>query len=441
MLRVMIAEYIASTNKGEATLLYGIRKTIEESCESDEIQFTLCSSDWENDHQAYGSFLKVLKHPGMIEKKYTHTKPEKIALRAYAIAVHFLFYICQLFLGRKALRFFTDEIWETYLDTDVILIGHDNSFSKYHLPLILFSRLLKKKVIVFGATIMPTVLDSSFFKTAGRFFLNKTNLITTREPFTFEFLKEIGVNKPPMFCTADKAFVLDPAPENRVDSLIKATGIENAQRPLIGVMLVKGSNVFEAAFGSENMTIAEKYHRHAEEIATALDKLSDAIGGSIIFIPHSIGPEAEVDDRIVHRDVAELMRNNANNLFLLEDDFEPSELKGLMGRFDMVISERTHGGIASATMTVPTLWISHPGDIRTHGIIGRTIDIPDCIYDIRSLDGETLFQKMEWLWHNRESVKNRLRANVPKIKELTMKNGEYFRIYIEEPLKKARKTR
>jgi|GEM_PF-6466894 len=432
MIRVLIAEDIPSSNKGEATLMLGIYKTVKEAC-GGHVQFALCSSNWENDHRAYGEILTVLKQPGFIHKVYGISKLKKILIRTYSIARHFIVGLCMLLLGKSVLKIFREELWEAYINSDVFLIGHDNSFSKYHLPLILFAKLLNKPIVVYGATIQPNVLNSSFFRAFGSYCLNKVDLITTREPLSLKYLKQIGVNKPPMFSTADKAFLLDPIPGKEVDKLMERTGVACAKRPLIGVMLVRGSNVFKAAFSYKPMTVEEKYSRHISELAKAMDRLYDALGGSIIFVPHSIGPHAEVDDRIVHRDVVEHMKNSIATI-VLEDDLEPAELKGLMGRFDMTISERTHGGIASATMMVPTLWISHPGDIRTYGIVGKTIDMPDCLYDISYLESETLFEKMIWLWTNREEIKGRLRSGISIAKNLSMQNGQYFRRYIVESL-------
>jgi len=126
-------------------------------------------------------------------------------------------------------------------------------------------------------------------------------------------------------------------------------------------MVVKGSTVYKAAFKGNTFSADEKYHKHSEEIAKALDTVHDKIGGTFVFVPHCIGPGDDLDDRLCARSVRSMMKNKYS-VKLLEDELRVTELKGMMSAFDMVVSERTHGGINAATMIVPTLWITHPKD-------------------------------------------------------------------------------
>ena len=168
-------------------------------------------------------------------------------------------------------------------------------------------------------------------------------------------------------------------------------------------------------------------------MAATLDALMEKIGCTFVFVPHSIGPHDEADDRLVHKDVVKAMKH-ANHAILVEEDLSAAELKGLMGRFHMTVSERTHGGIASATMHVPTLWVTHPGDSRTYGIVGKTLALDDCLYDIRKLDQETLLGKLLWLWETREQLGKKLEVNTEKAKELTRMNGTYFKQLVVDKL-------
>lgn len=427
MLKVFIAEQVPSSNKGEATLMYGIRKTIQHHSQ-ETVRFYLCSSDQSADQVAYGEDVEILNSPGLIPVAYGISKLTKITLIVWSAFKHLLFWAGYKIAGNSSFILFKDPLWHKYITSDVILIGHDNSFSKYHLFLIFFGLLLKKPVAIYGTTIMPKVLKPSFFAKIGRYLLNRVSLITTREQLTFNFLQEIGVTKPPMYCTADKAFLLDPADIDTSSNLALDILTKKAKGPLLGVMLVKGSNVFKAAFGDLSLSGEIRYQRHIQELAKTLDNLCNKIKCHIVFVPHSIGPKKEADDRLVHQDVAALMQHK-EHITLLENDLDAMTLKGLMGKFDMTISERTHGGIASATMNVPTLWISHPGDIRTYGIVGHTLKMSDCLYDISELNSDTLTTKILSIWQDREAVTKRLKTNNQEARDLALKNGYYFNKY------------
>ncbi|BHH84244.1 polysaccharide pyruvyl transferase family protein [Desulforhopalus sp. 52FAK] len=424
MLKVLIAEQVPSSNKGEATLMYGICQTIQ-AYSQDTVQFYLCSSDREADQAAYQDNVEVIDSPGLIPVEYGITKSKKIFMIIWSAFLHMLFLCTHKVVGNLSFKFFKSPLWRKYIECDVILIGHDNSFSKYHLFLIFYGIILQKPIAVYGTTIMPKVLSPGVFRKLGSLLLNKVSLITTRERLTYDFLKSIGVKDVPLFCTADKAFLLDPILLDKGSTLGKKIFTNANEKPIFGVMLVKGSNVFKAAFGDKCHNDEERYRKHIKVLATTLDELCHRLNCCIVFVPHSIGPESEADDRNVHRDVAKKMVNQ-NCITLLEGDYDAKTLKGVMGEFDFTISERTHGGIASATMHVPTLWISHPGDIRTYGIVGNTLEMRDCLYDITHLDSTTLTQKIIDLWDNREEIVGRLSENTQKAKELAMKNGYYF---------------
>jgi len=185
---------------------------------------------------------------------------------------------------------------------------------------------------VYGTTIMPNVLNSNIAKKMATILLNKVDLITTREEITYNFLKHtLGVDKPPLYCAADKAFILNPSSHEEIEKIIIQEKIPVDGKPLVGVMMVRGSNVFNAAFRDEIMSDEEKYIRHNKEIAKSLDIISNEIGCNIVFLPHSIGPDEHIDDRLVARSITRHMKNK-NKVILIEKDLRPSVLKALMGK-------------------------------------------------------------------------------------------------------------
>jgi len=422
---IFVAETVPSQNKGEAALMHGIVRSIQNYCD-DNVLFYLCSERQQLDQVEYGPGVKVLDDMGLIPLGDTASNKLKIFLKR--TVKHMLFLCLYKITRRHSLKIFTGELWKAYADADVIVVGHDNAFCKFHIPLILFAKALGKKVVVYGCTIMPVVLNSKLMHKLGMYALNKVDLITTRESLTYNHLRSIGVSNAPLFCTADKAFILKPVASEEANELMHKLGLDELPKPVIGVMVVKGSTVYKAAFKNETLTADEKYQKHSREIAAALDRVHESLGGTFVSVPHCIGPGDDLDDRLCARSVRELMKHK-DSLKLLEDELKVTELKGLMSAFDMVVSERTHGGINAATMYVPTLWITHPGDHRTYGIVTDTLDLPECLYNIENLTNEELSEKIISVYSEKEKVVSKLKNTVPEAERLSMSNGEYFKKY------------
>jgi len=422
MITILVAETIPCQNKGEAALMHGIVKSIE-NFSNDKVKFYLCSETKELDEDEYSDNVVVLNNPGMIPSGEGSLR--KLAIFSYRFFIHILFLICYKTFGKFSLILFRNQLWRAYHEADAIIVGHDNAFCKFHIPLLLYAKLMSKPVAVYGTTIMPTVLNSGLIRNMAKYALNKVNLITTRESLTYEHLKSIGVNKPPLYCTADKAFILEQINKDASNKLKKTLSISDLPKPHIGVMIVKGSTVYKAAFKNEKLAPDEKYDKHISEIASTFDKVTKNLGGTLIFVPHCIGPGNHLDDRICAKDVKEKMKNKENTK-IVNDTLRVTELKGLLGTFDMVVTERTHGGINAASMLIPTLWITHPKDHRTYGIVTDTLNLPECIYNIENLNSNDLSEKILDTYSNRESIINKLKVHIPLAQEKTMSNGKYF---------------
>jgi len=423
MIKIFIAEEIPSHNKGEAAIMHGIKETIAAHAK-DDVLFFLCSRFKERDQKEYGPQVKVIDSYGMIPR---HLPPVIKRIRfTLNMLQHLAYILTYRFFGSKITSTcFKNELWKAYSEADIIIVGHDNAFTRFHFPLILFAHWLGKKVSLYGTTIMPIIFESKFFKKFGRWVLNRVDLITTRELRTYHLLKAIGVDGVPLYCTADKAFILKSIKNHEANLLIGKLGLDKIKKPYIGVMVARISTVYRAAFKGWSLSKEEKYEKHAAVIAAALNKIIKEIDVSIVFLGHCVGPDHERDDRIVARAIKDKITVKDRTMLIM-DDLSASELKAIMGTCNMVVTERTHGGIGAATMNVPTLWITHPGDPRTHGIVAETLGLPQCLYNIENLNQDSLAQKIKEVYEERESIKKILGKNVENAQKLTMKNGEYF---------------
>ena len=97
----------------------------------------------------------------------------------------------------------------------------------------LFSMAAAKKrgnrVIMYGCGVGPVRKKAN--RTMARRVIDRcADTVTVRESDSLEELKAMGITRPRMVVTADPATLLDPAPAERVDSLLRDAGLEPGER-------------------------------------------------------------------------------------------------------------------------------------------------------------------------------------------------------------------
>ena len=100
-------------------------------------------------------------------------------------------------------------------------------------------------------------------------------------------------------------------------------------------------------------------------IATVADYLIEQKGVTVILVSHVLGPGEERDDRVMARSVYRKLENKTGAR-LLDGDYRPEELKGVIGRCQLFLGLRMHANIAALAMGVPTFAIAYSR--KTHGI-------------------------------------------------------------------------
>lgn len=166
------------------------------------------------------------------------------------------------------------------------------------------------------------------------------DLITVREPLSYQVLKDHGIHAVQV---ADPAFLLEkkelPLPNGFVDG--KTVGINIS--PLI--------NDYE---GGESIAF-QNYVKLIEYILSETDM-------NVCLIPHVVW--AQVDDRKPMQQLLNRFKNSGRVILL--DDHNCEELKGYISRCRFFIGARTHATIAAYSTCVPTLVVGY--SIKSRGI-------------------------------------------------------------------------
>ena len=115
---------------------------------------------------------------------------------------------------------------------------------------IALSKLLNKPIVIFAQSIGP--FNNKITRHVSKCCLDKVDLLMVREEITEKYLHDIGVTNQ-IHLNADSAFLLDPAPEEKIAEILLKYNINTDHRPIIGLSVsqlifemnqnrIKGSN-------------------------------------------------------------------------------------------------------------------------------------------------------------------------------------------------------
>ena len=345
---------------------------------------------------------------------------------------------------------------KAFAETDLIIhMGADNyseDIEKWalieHSKDILLGSLLGKPVVIWAESPGPFI--SRFGKWLARYTLNKASLITLRGEIAFEHLQKLGVNKPPMYLTADPAFLLRPAPLARVADIFKAENI-NTGGPLIGVtlsvasltsnigkknwLMMVGATVYHFAeymlpYSIYRLMVqtmrkarpSAKWHSGIKDTANLvklLDYLTGELGANVVLIPH-------VQDRkealFSEKEFSHQLISNAKRpdmIHIIGFDYSSEELKGIIGQCDMFIGQKMHACIAALSQAVPTIALAYASKFYS---IMRICGQEKYTFD--SYDVDKVTKAAAEIWQKRPEIRAELEKNMINVRKMAFDNVE-----------------
>jgi polysaccharide pyruvyl transferase WcaK-like protein len=290
---------------------------------------------------------------------------------------------------------------------------------------LLFGLLLAKQVVIYAESIGP--FKRRYNRIIARFLFNRAKLITLRDNTSARILRELPVSNPSVYVTADSAFLLEPAPPDRVKEILNEEGIPTDQRPIIGIM----PSYLIPSYGSDRaVTPQESYDRYVRLISQIADYLVDTLNAIVLLVPHVTIPEwaSHIDDRTAANDIYHLSQRR-DHIFRIKGEYSAEETKAIIGICDLCISSRMHAAISSTSLSIPTIALAYSH--KTYGIIGEMVGCKQYVLDINELNYESLVSKINTAWMNRESIREGLDAAIKPIKQEALKNAELVSKLVE----------
>jgi len=266
----------------------------------------------------------------------------------------------------------------------------------YYLGMIFIAKLMGKKAMIFAQGIGP--VNTRAGKLLTRLVANSLNLITVRDQNSRRILRQLGVNKPPIIITADPVLALEPAPTDRILEIMSKEGIP--------------SNGLKIAISARPWPTAVDFPMTLAKVADIFVEREKAF--PVLF------PFQRAQDTQVCREIAHLMKHPAK---IIENEYNASEMLGLIGKMDMLIGMRLHSVIFSALMNVSMIGVAY--DPKVKSFLER-ISAP--YISLEKLTEENLQEAAMSLWSRRNNFIDELKGKVEILREHSMEN---FRIVSE----------
>jgi colanic acid/amylovoran biosynthesis protein len=311
-------------------------------------------------------------------------------------------------------------------------------------------------VVMYAQTMGPFRLK--FRRCLSRWALNRVSLITLREGVSKDYLEELGVNKPPIYVTADPAFLFQAAPTKRVEEIFLKEGIIMT-RPLIGltwggVGMRKPSNkraqflkniieptyafvrwllpeqIFESLFGflgkgALSRGIGEEYYQPAT-LGEIINYLTEELKATVIVVPHTSTPRVVGNELILSKRLQPFLKRKEKVRFI-NAHHTAEEIKGIIGQCDLFVSAKMHASIAALSQCVPTVLI--PYSHKFYAAVGL-LKQEKLMCDNTKIDD--LVAKINEVWAHRDEVRRELESKVEIARDKALLNAELVKVLLEK---------
>jgi len=427
MAKVLILNTTHFANKGSMGRIEGMMNCLEQTIP--HLQVTIMHRYYKGKNDTLVKQL-LEKYPNLKVKKHPWFRE---ASSSILTAIGSLVRFCLLATWRNIIRILDlpikDEIQgcDVIVDLNIIEPAEGVYFTMtigefFALLNTWYATMTGKPVIVCSATIGPHSgrFWGRVLRRLASYVLNKVDIITLREEFSQNYLQVLGVNKPRVYLGTDLAFLLEPANTNKISRILDSVNITPMDKPLVGIA--------PAAM----MYPSLRYQQYIQLIAELSEFLIKHFNATIVCITHTY-QDAPITQR-VYQEV-----RNKQKVRLLPTNLSASEIKGIIGICDMLISSRFHALVASTSLAVPSLGMVSYSKVKFHGIIGEMMGQKNYLLDIdNAFDYDAFFaelkSKVKDLWTNRGLIAEDLKARGRMAKEQVLLNGSLIRELVNSSL-------
>ncbi|NLM45151.1 MAG: polysaccharide pyruvyl transferase CsaB [Clostridiales bacterium] len=260
----------------------------------------------------------------------------------------------------------------------------------YYLSIIKIGLMFNKKIMLYANGIGP-INSLTNIKRVKRV-IDNVNLITLREPESYNELIRMGISKPRIIVTADPVLTTTPVDEDKVDEIFKEEGIhENGSYIGVNIRKWKYSNDLES------------------QLAISLEYIYSNYKLMPIFIPMY---QSDID---VIKITGEKMRIPYK---ILSKTYEPEELIGIISHMKLVIAMRLHTLIYSSITATPMAGLIYDPKVKGYlDYIGQR-----AAGNVENISSEMIIARVREIMDNYSDNKNKLENIMKDMKKKAKEN-------------------
>lgn len=264
----------------------------------------------------------------------------------------------------------------------------------YYTGLMKYAFMHGMKVMLYANGIGPLQRKLSR-KIAGRI-LDKTDVITVREPNSYEILNKIGVHNPYISITADPVMGLELSADVNIAEIISGFDIPmEGKKAIFSVRPWKG---LEYKFNHVFAKIADYLYEEHKLIP--------------VFVPmHS------KKDTKVCQDIIAMMKNKA---YLVENESSAMDLITITSEAELVIGMRLHSLIYASVARIPVIGIVYDPKVR---YFIELMDQEDGGL-IENIEFDDLKTRAETILNDRDKYIERISSKMDRLKKQCKRNAE-----------------
>ncbi len=260
------------------------------------------------------------------------------------------------------------------------------------------AKMLGVPVVCCGVGALP--IEKPLQRALARSALNSLDLITLRDPDSMKRLAELGATSVPTKLTADLAFLL--LPKLHGDHL---TGVKGDN----GASITVGINVRsqDPMYRFYSQWDEEQF---LETVTGTCNMLIEELDAHILFLPmETCGRGKEYHHHIFDDMLGRRVQENIgrkDRFSMLEKEYAPDELKGLLSHLDLLIAMRLHTLLIASDQGIPMVAFDYAPKLRSFmASIGRE----DYLIPTEDLNVSTIMTTIRKAmsdqgWRDREKV-------------------------------------
>lgn len=283
------------------------------------------------------------------------------------------------------------------------------------------AQLLGKKTALIASSEGP--FSNLIEKELAKIVFSGFSIVSNRESASKKLLEENGFDVSKVHSFACPAFLFEPSLDEHMAEILEREHIRSHSRKTVGYILC-GFNMLEGPYDK-----APRRDDEFVQFAETVEFIVNELNGRVVLLSHQNGFELPPNFKLINgRDYPIIKQLQAviekrgiadmEHVICIDRPYNPWETKGIIKNFDMFVSGRVHGFVASVSQFVPTVLITRGFGPVSHRNIGfaRSVGLEDYIADPRS--AEDLKNKIQLCWDNLDKLRKQLHQTIPEVKNL-----------------------